>query len=257
MKLSEYCKQIRKQKNLSALAFAKLKGVSHTYIAKIETGKHDNPTAIALANIINTYNLNSNDLGKIDGFEKTNEFMCEVENIRNREVVGTEHINNINNAAIKFYNSYILENDYTCDKFYIFFGDSFNLDTYYKNKRNKAYDLCYKDKKNRNHYAYFLDDTATVRSNVDIDKIENNINRILLNLVKGIYDDEAVNITLVTSSEKVLCAISDMFYLGIHHLKDANIEIVFSRPKRPTIGPIQMNDLRQYIEENNLKRFSN
>lgn len=66
-KVSEYCKNIREQAGLSANAFAKENGVSHTYIMEIEAGKRDEKVSIAvLLKLIRVYKLTRNDLIQLD-----------------------------------------------------------------------------------------------------------------------------------------------------------------------------------------------
>lgn len=76
-----------------------------------------------------------------------------------------------------------------------------------------------------------------------------------MNIIRGKYEDEVVNISLVTSSEKVMCVVGDVFHYGLHHLENINIDVIFSRPNYPMIGPTDVNDLNKYIKENRLQRF--
>lgn len=64
--ISIYCKTLRKKTGLSANAFAKSRGVSHTYIMNVESGKKDRPSVAVLNKLINVYNFSSEDLEKLD-----------------------------------------------------------------------------------------------------------------------------------------------------------------------------------------------
>ena len=66
IKVSEYCKTIRKQSGLTSVQFAKSKGVSRAYISKIEGGGSDKPSITVLAKIVKTYGFSTDDLVRLD-----------------------------------------------------------------------------------------------------------------------------------------------------------------------------------------------
>lgn len=66
MKLSEYCKKLRKETGLSIQAFAKSRNVTQTYVLDTEIGKRNNPSAKSLVRIMEVYQLTTADLTEIE-----------------------------------------------------------------------------------------------------------------------------------------------------------------------------------------------
>ena len=66
MKLSEYCKKLRKETGLSMQTFAKIRNVTHTYVLDTEIGKRNNPSAKTLVRIMEVYQLTTDDLTEIE-----------------------------------------------------------------------------------------------------------------------------------------------------------------------------------------------
>ena len=64
--ISQYCKKMREKTGFSVNAFAKSRGVSHTYILDVESGKKDKPSIAMLNKLINTYHFSSEDLSQLD-----------------------------------------------------------------------------------------------------------------------------------------------------------------------------------------------
>lgn len=64
--ISDYCKKIRIKSGLSANAFAKERGTSHTYIQDVENGDKDTPSVAMLVKLIRIYNLTQTDLENLD-----------------------------------------------------------------------------------------------------------------------------------------------------------------------------------------------
>jgi transcriptional regulator with XRE-family HTH domain len=62
MKIGENIKKIRKKRELSQDKLSKLADVTHTTLAKIESGKNDNPTIKTLIKIAKALNVKINDL---------------------------------------------------------------------------------------------------------------------------------------------------------------------------------------------------
>lgn len=66
MLISDYCTKIRENTGFSVNAFAKSRGVSHTYVMDVESGKKDRPSIAVLNKLISVYDLTSEDLAKLD-----------------------------------------------------------------------------------------------------------------------------------------------------------------------------------------------
>ena len=66
MKLSEYCKKLRKETGLSIQAFAISRNVTQTYVLDTEIGKRNNPSAKSLVRIMEVYQLTAADLTEIE-----------------------------------------------------------------------------------------------------------------------------------------------------------------------------------------------
>ena len=66
IKISEYCKKIRLDTELSVNAFAQSRGVSHAYIRDVEAGKKDKPSLLILSRLISIYGLTNDELVNLD-----------------------------------------------------------------------------------------------------------------------------------------------------------------------------------------------
>jgi len=62
MKIGENIKKIRKKRGFSQDKLSKLADVTHTTLAKIESGKNDNPTVKTLLKISKALNVGLDDL---------------------------------------------------------------------------------------------------------------------------------------------------------------------------------------------------
>ncbi len=159
IKISDYCKNIRKQSGLTSEQFAKSKGVSRAYISKIESGNSDNPSIAVLAKIAKVYDLSPDDLLDLDvddifiegagllRFGK-NPLKDNRSRIEQLEDFDAKYLTPNGYKSDFIYGKTILSHDYVCDisgtgpKNGIFYGciiDGFSTSTSIKSRKKKLY----------------------------------------------------------------------------------------------------------------------
>ena len=157
IKISDYCKNIRKQSGLTSEQFAKSKGVSRAYISKIEAGKSDRPSIAVLAKIARVYDLSADNLLDLDVDDIFVEGAGLLTHGKNPFKDNRSRVKQLEDFDLRYlipngyktefiYGKKLLLNDYVCDisgigpnneKFFGCIIDGFSTSTTTKNRKKK------------------------------------------------------------------------------------------------------------------------
>lgn len=245
--LSNYCKKIREEIGLSVLAFSKEKGVSHTYIQYVESGKYDKkPSSTALARIIAIYDMDIDYAMQLARITQRGDYREDIKYYLENKATKSKKILNIANLAEKF-TKYLVENNYIVES-------EFSITNYQFNKNNKYdslinYDIrCYKDCP---CYVYFVDELTTTQTDKDVFRVHEYFRNLMGSIVlkhglgrSNLFhpDIKEAEIMIVTSSEKIMNEILFEYKNTIHWLDEIDIQLFYCRPKRETKGPFRLNE---------------
>ena len=245
--LSKYCEKIREDTGLSVLAFSKDKGVSHTYIQYIESGKYDyKPSSTTLARIISVYDMDINLALNLTHITQQEDYKRDIDYYLENKATKSKKILNVSKLAEEF-TKYLIDNNYIIES-------EFSITSYQSRKNNKYETLinfdiqCYKDSP---CYVYFIDGLTTVQTDKDIYIIHEYFRNLMGSIVlkhglgkSNLFhsDIKEAEILLVTSSEKIMNEILFEFKNTIHWLDEIDIQLFYCRPKRETKGPFRLNE---------------
>lgn len=248
--LSDYCKKMRENTGLSVLAFSKEKGVSHTYIQYVESGKYDiSPSSTALARIVSIYDMDIDLALNLTHITQQGDYKRDIEYYLENKATKSKKILNVSKLAEEF-TKYLSDNGYSIEQ-------EFSISSYQFRKSNKYdtlinFDIqCYKDCP---CYVYFIDQLTTIQTDKDIYRIHEYFRNLMGSLVlkhglgrSNLFhpDIKEAEIMLVTSSEKIMNEILFEFKNTIHWLDEVDIQLFYCRPKRETKGPFRLNE--EYI----------
>ena len=114
IKISQYCKNIRKKLGLTAEQLAKQMGTSRAYVWKVESGQSDKPSVVVLTKLAKNYDLSAKDLLKLDVDEHIVKMAGEARFGRD-----LSWDNEFKSELLKeFQNNFLFPNDYKTDFIY-------------------------------------------------------------------------------------------------------------------------------------------
>lgn len=241
---------------MSVLAFSRSRGVSHTYIQTVESGKYDAcPSSFTLARIVKTYNIDPVFAMKITGISTIEGYREDIDYYLNNN--STKSKKSINLATIaSMFSEYLQNNNYVIE-------EEFSLTNTYKwieNKYNNLinYDLmCYN---NKPCYVIFIDKLTTIKTEKDEKIIDEFFLKLIGSLVLNHYYvgqpirkyekiEHEAEVMIVTSSKKILTSILVSYRKNIHWLDKIDIQMFYCRPKRKIEGPYKLNDSYNYKDD--------
>ncbi|MBR0418319.1 MAG: helix-turn-helix transcriptional regulator [Erysipelotrichaceae bacterium] len=199
VKISEYCKKIRKDSGLTAEQFAKQRGVSRAYISKIEAGESDKPSIVVLSKIAKVYDLDMDELFQLD----VDEVFIEGAGLVAFGKNPLKDNRSIKQQLEDFNNRYLIPNGYKADY----------LDLVTKSVNSKAfYDLSGTGNDNEKFYGTIINGFSTQTSDKRKqkkvkDSIITFLDYFFTNIEFG--SNDKIHLFIVTNSESVIKIIED------------------------------------------------